>query len=800
MGTCRAVRYPSSARRPSVNIMRSVLFTAARRQHCLALCFLVSTVACQRAAVPPPAPSPAVPVTTGSIEADGLTAPVTVVRDRWGVPHIFASTTADLFYAQGFVQAEDRLFQMDLWRRTSQGRLAEVLGSNFIGRDAMTRRMQYRGDLNVEWASYGADTKAIADAFVRGVNRWIAIAQRRPPEEFVLAGWRPEFWQPEDLLSRADAFASSGNALSEVLRARLTAAAGAVEADRLLGAPATRSRELDPAVVTFGVGDALRQVGAPAFFATLAGPVAGSGSNAWAIARSRSATGEPLVAVDPHRPLANPSLRYLVHLSAPGWNVVGATAPWMPGVAIGHNDRLAWGMTAFDVDTQDLYVERLNPDNPHQIDDRGRWRNTTVVTESLWVKGRRDPVVVEREYTPHGVVIAVDSERHLAFTVRWSGFEPGTAAELAAVGLDRAASAVEFRAALERWRMPAVDVVYGERGGAIGSQVAAFAPVRRGWEGMAPVPGWTGQYEWDGWQAVGGFGRGSDTVAGYVASANDSRPRLERLRDVLVQPRTLGLDDARLLQQDVRAANAGHLVPLLARLRAGRDDVERARRELLNWDRRVVADSAASTLYVLWERAVKRRLVERRVPMALLDEFVARDGDALVPALAGPSSLWFDGDVVRARDTLLLDALGSAVDELASRGGLDAADNMWGRLHVALFAHPLAITNDARRRFNVGPFPIAGYADTVMSTAGRDLEASVGASFRAIFDVADWDRSLAQNAPGESGHPGSPHFRDLAMLWAAGQYFPLAFSDAAVRRDAESTLTLVPQRLAEHPR
>ena len=197
------------------------------------------------------------------------------------------------------------------------------------------------------------------------------------------------------------------------------------------------------------------------------------------------------MAVDPHRPLAHPSSRYLVHLSAPGWNVIGATAPWMPGVAIGHTNGVAWGMTAFDVDTEDLYVERLNPANPHQIQVDGNWRNTTVITESLWVKGRREPVLVQREYTPHGVVVAVDSERHLAFTVRWSGSEPGTASELAALGLDRADSASAFRDALQRWRMPAVEVVYAERGGAIGSQVAAFAPVRRDWEGRRLSPGGT---------------------------------------------------------------------------------------------------------------------------------------------------------------------------------------------------------------------------------------------------------------------------------------------------------------------
>ena len=391
---------------------------------------------------------------SGSLEVEGLSAPVRVTRDRWGVPHIVAATRDDLFFAQGFVQAEDRLFQMDLWRRSVQGRLAEVLGSNFVGRDAMTRRIQYRGPLADEWASYGPETQAIASAFVRGINAWVTIARERLPEEFRLAGWSPELWRPEDLLNRTDAFVASADAQAEVFRARLIAAVGAARAAALLGgdAPASVPPGLDPAVMTFQVGDSLRAIGTPPFFTALAGarvtvrlrrtlrttsvrsvrlkPDLATGSNAWAIAGRRSGTGAPILATDPHRPLASPSPRYLVHLTAPGWNVLGATAPWMPGVAIGHNGRVAWSMTAFDADVADLYVERVNPENSHQVEVDGRWQNTRVVIESLLVKGRPKPTTFEIEYTPHGVVIAADVARHIVFTLRWSGAEPGTAGEL----------------------------------------------------------------------------------------------------------------------------------------------------------------------------------------------------------------------------------------------------------------------------------------------------------------------------------------------------------------------------------
>ena len=352
------------------------------RRSVLGLC-LCALLACQLAT---PETPPVVPPVSGKLEVSGLSAPVRVVRDRWGVPHIKATTTDDLFFAQGFVQAEDRLFQMDLWRRSVQGRLAEVLGANFVGRDAMTRRVQYRGDLSVEWASYGPQTQAIASAFVRGINAWVAIARERPPEEFVLAGWLPEFWRPEDLLNRTDAFlASGGDALAEVFRARLATAVGVSNAATLLGedAPNGVPAGADLSEVTFQVGDRLREIGTRPFVTELAAPVAdqAGGSNAWAVAGWRSSTGAPILAADPHRLLTSPSLRYLVHLTAPGWNVVGATAPWLPGVTIGHNDRVAWGMTAFDADTADIYVERLNQTTLIKLKSAadGRTRSSSAV-------------------------------------------------------------------------------------------------------------------------------------------------------------------------------------------------------------------------------------------------------------------------------------------------------------------------------------------------------------------------------------------------------------------------------------
>jgi penicillin amidase len=734
---------------------------------------------------------------------DGLSAPARIVRDRWGVPHLYAQTQNDLFVAQGFVQAQDRLFQMDLWRRSVQGRLSEVLGANFIERDAMTRRIQYRGDARAEWSSYGEDAETIATAFVRGVNAWVDIARERPPEEFIFAGWRPERWKAEDLLNRTDAFVATSDAIGEVFRARLVATVGAREADALLprpfAGPTLVARELDVTTISDVVADALRRVGTAPFFSGLAVSVPATsvqtafspGSNAWAVSASRSATGSPMLAADPHRPLEHPSLAYLVHLNAPGWNVIGATAPWRPGVVIGHNQEVAWAMTALDADVQDLYVERVNPSNPHQVADRGTWVDTTVVAGSLGVRGRRTPVTFESEYTRHGVIVASDRARHLVFAVRWAGFEPGTAPDLSSLALDRARSDVELRTALGHWKLPPVNVVYASADGHIGSHTAGLVPGRPTWTGALPVPGWTGAYEWRGWRSPGDRPDVVDPRSGYVASANDSVARTRRLDQVLTSQAVFGIDDFKRLQHDTLAWNAEQLVPLLARARSDRPDVEDARTRLLQWNRRLTVDSGVATLYALWERQLLRKLAATRVEPALAEEFIARARHILVPSLTKPSSPWPAGRPGQAREDLILDALAAAVDE--ARALQPDRLPAWGDVHTALFRHPLAVTEPARNRFNIGPFARPGYADTVMSTGGSRIEQTAGASFGVIFDLADWDHTLAINAPGQSGSPASPHFADLAKMWAAGEYFPLPFSEAAVRASAETTLTLVPR-------
>jgi penicillin amidase len=761
--------------------------------------------------------------TSGTLQVPGLTDEVRIVRDRWGIPHIYAKNADDLFFAQGFVQAQDRLFQIDLWRRSTQGRLAEILGADYVDRDCLTRLMRYRGDMNAEWESYAPDTRRIATRFVAGINAEIAAIGEHVPEEFAVAGYRPEPWQPEDLLSRAEGFVMTYNAYDEVFRARVTAALGLERTTMLLPLAPTVSAPapsgIDLSAVDATVRPALAAIGAPARFGPAAAPVAAAfldgqrraareGSNNWVISGAKSATGKPMLANDPHRNLDHPSLRYLVHLNAPGWNVIGSVVPWFPGVAIGHNDRIAWGLTIFGADVQDLYVEQLNPTNPRQVKSGGRFVDMEAVKDQIGVKGRTDAVAVEHLYTAHGPVVAIDAQRHLAYALRWVGTEPGTAGYLGALSLDRATNWQEFRSALERWKVPGENFVYADVDGNIGYQAAALVPVRRNWQGVYPVAGATGDYEWQGWRTLDELPHESNPGGGFLATANDntlgsgsppnigysswSAPaRVNRIREVLSGRNALTVDDLARLQHDPTPWNAEQLLPLLQPLSFKDATTEQARTMLLAWDRRLTGDSAAAALYVAWEEALFRQLVEPRLGPTLAAGYIQRvETHVLVPTLTKPSAAWFGASPAKGRDHLLESALAAAVVTLSrTLGTTDMTRWTWGQIHTATFQHVLASTSDAARlRFNVGPFPRAGYGDTVFATG------TSAATFREVMDLADWDRSIGTSAPGQSGQPGSPHFDDLAKLWAAEQYFPYSFSQALVEKNAEATLVLRPRR------
>ena len=760
--------------------------------------------------------------TSGIIKVPGLKDQVRVVRDHFGIPHIYAKNLDDLFFAQGFVQAQDRLFQIDLGRRSVQGCLAEILGPEFVERDRLARLMHYRGDMETEWASYAPDAKPIVEQFVKGINAWVTIARKNPPIEFTYAGYAPALWKPEDVLSRAEGFTMGGNALSEVFRARLTALVGPELAVQLLPPePAIPVRvppgvdmrviddHLETQLLTIGAGARFNQLHMQALvtdglFSRL------EGSNNWVVSGRKSETGQPLLANDPHRQLDHPSLRYLVHLNAPGWNVIGAVQPYLPGVSVGHNERIAWGLTVFLTDAQDLYIEKLNPENSRQYQFRGKWVDLETQRDHIVVKGQDTPVDVEYQYTIHGPVVATDSKRHEAVVLRWTGAEPGTVGYLGDLSIDRAHNWEEFRKALARHKMPAENFVYADVDGNIGYQAAGLSPVRSNWPGLLPVPGWTGEYEWKGWFSLDDLPHAFNPESGFLATANndvlppgEKRPigydwsnpaRINRIREVLTSREKFSVTDFEKLQHDAVAWNAEQLVPLLTQLRSDDPEVERARTELIAWDKDMLRSSTAATIYFVWEQKALQLLVGSKISGPLAAEYVRRGGEVLVPALTYPGRPWFGQNATKERNELLIAALAAAVKDLKERSGNDMSQWTWGSLHSATFQHPLAVNAQTASLFNVGAISRGGYALTPFSTGGKGFSQTAGATFREIMDVSDWDKSVATSAPGQSGQPSSPHFSDLAKLWADESYFSLWFSDSAVSANAETTLLLEPEK------
>ena len=752
-------------------------------------------------------------VIRGTLNVPGLQQTVRVQRDRWGVPHIYAQNQHDLFFAQGFVVAQDRLFQMELWKRSGEGRLAEILGPSVVQRDVNARLLRYRGDMDAEYKSYAPDTKEILEAFTSGINAYIKEIQKPGgiglPLEFQLAGFKPEAWKPEDCLNRLAAYSMTGNGAGELLHAQLVALLGAEKASELF--------EFDP-VVKLDPAPGMDFSGlSPKLLENLLGsdvplhfpetPV--QGSNNWTVSGSLTSTGKPLLANDPHRVIAEPSLRYIVHLVAPGWNVIGAGEPGLPGVAAGHNENIAWGFTIFGLDQQDLYLAQLNPADADEYKTEHGWERMEVKTETIGVRGAA-PIIVKLKFTRHGPVLWQDAKR--ALTLHWVGAEPGTAGYLGSLSLDRAENWQEFERAMARWKVPSENIVYADREGNIGEHSTGLAPLRKNWTGLLPVPE-SGGFEWNGFVPNAELPHSYNPASGFVASANHkmipenyayavgyswtSPERFLRISEVLSaaskSAHKLSLEDMEDLQNDVVSLPARELQGLLRR--AAGSSPGSAAKVLLDWDCAIAADSSAATLYEFWVAELRDAVTKLIVPAEAQKAVGKLSLQKTVQELAHPRSEVFGQNPEAARDALLLQTLSAGEEQLAAKLGPDPKNWAWGQLHRVSFVHPLGgVSPAAAALFDRGPSPRPGDGSTVDATyfGGSSFDQLAGASYREIFDLSDWDKGVGVSVPGQSGQPGSPHYDDLLPLWLHGQYFPLRYSRQAIDRETTDTLELKP--------
>ena len=765
----------------------------------------------------------------GTIALSGLTKPVTVLRDSWGVPHIYAQNEHDLFFAQGFVAAQDRLFQMELWKRVGQGRLAEVFGPSYVQRDISARLLAYRGSMADEYASYAPDAEEILKAFTEGINAEIALrmAPGGPglPLEFRLAGFEPEPWKPEDCLTRMAGFPMTRNAVEELFHAKLVTLLGREKASALLDldppvlldpAPGTDLAGLDPALLRNLQGSD-SDMFFPADLAKSVGLSEEDGSskwdsNNWVVSGKLTASQRPLLCNDPHRTVDKaPSLRYVVHLVAPGWNVIGATEPGSPGVEGGHNEHIAWGWTIFGMDQQDLYIETLDPNDRLRYKTDKGWSRMNVQKATIRVRGQND-ITVELKFTRHGPVLWEDAPTHRALALRWIGAEPGTAGYLACLTLDRAKNWEDFEQAVRRWKVPTENIVYADAQGNIGEYSAGMGPIRRNFTGTIPEPG-QGGFEWAGWVPTEALPHQHNPASGFVVTANQrmipedfpykvgnewAEPyRADRITEVLRGLADGGhkitREDMERLQADVVSLPARHLIALLA---PASRDANSAAQLLVNWNGEVDRDSRAAALYELWQIEIEKEMLHRLAPENAWGTLENRlPFSVVLRHLENPDEATFGREPEQGRDELLREALAAATRRMNELEGSNASAWSWGKLHTVTFHHVLELVPGGKSLFDIGPFPRPGDSFTVNNTyfGPHSFDQLAGPSYREIIDVGNWDDSEVVNAPGESGQPGSPHYSDLIPLWDQGRYFPMLYSKKAVEEQTKDRLILEPK-------
>jgi penicillin amidase len=765
------------------------------------------------------------PQVDGRLPMEGLQKPVRILRDAWGVPHIFAETLRDLMFAQGYVHAQDRLWQMDFSRRLVAGRLAEVAGTLALAVDRWLRILGLRRVSEQEPALLDPQTHDLLEAYAAGVNA--RIAQGRLPVEFFLLGYRPEPWTLVDSLSWSKmlAWGLSGNWESELLRAQLIERLGTQKASEL------ELEDLQPwpdgmSMIMQGYL-AITQAEAARL---LAGPTLkdGIGSNSWVISGKRTTSGKPILANDMHLPLTAPSLWYENHLCAGDFEVTGVSLPGVPLVIAGQNRHVAWGFTAAFADIQDLYQERLErtPDGKVRYEYGGNWIDAEVRQEQILVRGAR-PVVEEVVVTRHGPIInplVQTFEVQHPLSLRWTALEPEQTS-LAMLRMNQARSAAEFHAALEEFASPVLNVVYADTQGNIGYNLIGRVPIRKRGDGRVPVPGWNDEYEWMRLIPFDEMPHIENPPQGFIVTANnriaDSNyryplgsdyviaDRARRISEMILNRESIDVDYVRAMQFDQVSHSARRVARAIARLQSDDPVISEISRMMEKWDGNIAVDSPAAAVHEIFMREVIPLVLRDKLgdlteryagkgPNSTLAEgsmWGFRSWEWFERTLETPDSPWFDLGHHETRDDVILLSLRKTIDFLERACGAEISAWSWGKIHRVSFIHILGRGKPLKAYFSRGPYPVGGDGTTIWSTFSSPSDPGDGViapPFRYIADLANLERSLGLLAPGQSGQPGHPHYDDQVAAWFEGAYHPMLFNRAEIEAAAKSRLDLIP--------
>ncbi|MCP4538474.1 MAG: penicillin acylase family protein [Chloroflexi bacterium] len=783
------------------------------------------------------------PKINGNVKVEGLQAETTIIRDSWGVPHIYAANTHDLFFAQGYVHAQERFWQMEFWRRIGSGRLSEILGDSAVRQDVFIRTVGWHRTAVEELEQIDEEILVTLEAYAEGVNAYISTHRRRLGLEFTMLGltgvrFDPEPWTPLNTITWAKVMAwdLGGNMSKELLRAHIATRLGTPALEELVPPYADDYPVIVPHPMT---GATLQSVPDAAFDTHFLGKGDSVGSNSWVIAGERTDTGMPLLADDPHLGIQMPSIWFEIGLHCEPMrvscpiNVVGTSFAGTPGVVIGHNDQIAWGVTNLAPDVQDLFVERINPENPNQYEYDGEWLDMEIIREEITVAGEDKPVVVDVRITRHGPIVndvVGGEEEDWSFgweplALSWTALQPGTLLQSIYL-LDQASNWEEFREALSYWDAPSQNFVYADVEGNIGYQSPGRIPIRASGDGSMPVPGWTDEYEWEGYIPFDELPRAFNPEEGYIVTANnavvgpdfehfithDWAPgyRAQRIVELVEADSSITIEDIQLMQGNSSPVWAEEVLTHLLVLSV--TDTDRTAREkrrlnealelLRMWDRRADRDSAAAALF----EAFRIRLIDLTFGDELGEQLLSRArrtvGVSLVEFLEEEDSTWFDDVTTKdteTRDEILLLALEQAVAEMTETLGRNMEKWRWGDLHTATFENQSLGKSGIgfiENIFNRGPVAVDGTISTVNVT-GYSLNDPYAvkhiASYRQVVDMQDLTRSVSMHTTGQSGHPYHAHYDDMIDPWRNIEYHPMLWDRADIEADAEGTLLLRPK-------
>lgn len=786
------------------------------------------------------------PQLEGTLTIDCFDAAVEILRDKHGIPHINAQTRADLFRAQGFVHSQDRRWQMEQNRRIARGTLAEVYGEAALDADRFSRTIGFWRAAEAEVAALDAETRQVLEWYAEGVNAYVAARPRRFGAEFNLLRTQPEPWTPTDTLgyAKVTAWSLSLNWDAELARLRLFHQSGELPASELEpnypdGNPAVLegvdSTELVHLQQTAGL--LLNQY--ESLKGWLGGVADGQGSNAWVLAPKASLNRRPLLCNDPHLGIQIPGIWYEVHLNAPDYEVSGVSFPGVPGVIIGHNADIAWGMTNGMVDVQDLFIERAHPEEPNRFADGAEWVDAQVIEEVINVR-RGQPHIERVVLTQNGPLITnilkrskegqseSDPADALALSLRWTGHQPGHSLR-AILQLNQARNWDEFSAALADWSTPPQNVLFADDHGNIGYRLVGLIPKREQNLGLVPAPGWEASYRWHDYIAPDELPMLYNPPSGRIVSTNnkivgDDYPyflgvefapgwRAARAEEMLNRKERHTIRDMEEMQLDTHSTYAEALTPWLTLLNSEEPWEKAALTALRRWNYRMDPESSAAlvfhyTLIELLEMIFGDKLGDTKVsyfgigenPLFLANGFLWRAETRLLELVnEHEQSYWYTevrSGRRRSREELLQEALSRAVKSIRSAVGDSMRTWDWGRAHQVRYVHPLGSARLLKNVFNRGPLPIGGDAFT-LNVARFPLRIpvehiQVAASYRQIFEVGSWDRAQSITNVGQSGHPLSDLYDDQIMMWKEGSYHAMPWSREAVEGAAVYRLKVEP--------